>query len=42
VNGANLFPKKGGLKIVELRPGRIAYLRDFDTNGDAGANPPKR
>ena len=42
VNGANLLPDRRGLDIVELRPGRIAYVGDFDTNADAGASEPRR
>ena len=42
VNGANLSPHWRGLNIVELRPGRIAYLGNFDTNTDAGASQPRR
>ena len=40
VNGANLSPDRRGLNIVELRPGRIAYVGNFDTNTDAGAASP--
>ena len=42
VNGANLSPDRRGLNIVELRPGRIAYVGNFDTNTDAGASQPRR
>jgi hypothetical protein len=42
VNGANLLPDRRGLSIVELRPGRIDYVGNFDTNADAGASGPSR
>ena len=42
VNGANLSPDRRGLNIVELRPGKIAYVGNFDTNADAGASQPRR
>jgi Family of unknown function (DUF6311) len=42
VDGAHLLPDKRGLNIVELRPGRIAYVGNFDLNADAEANPPKQ
>ncbi len=42
VNGANLSPDRRGLNVVELRPGRIAYVGNFDTNTDAGASQPGR
>jgi hypothetical protein len=42
VNGANLSPHQRGLNIVELRPGRIAYVGNFDTNANAGASQPRR
>ena len=42
VNGANLLPDRRGLDIVELRPGKIAYVGNFDANADAGASEPRR
>jgi Family of unknown function (DUF6311) len=42
VNGANLLPDRRGLSIVELRPGRIDYVGNFDTNADPGASGPWR
>ena len=42
VNGANLSPDRRGLNIVELRPGKISYVGNFDTNTDAGAGQPSR
>jgi hypothetical protein len=40
VNGANLSPDRRGFNVVELRPGRIANVRNFDTYADAAASEP--
>jgi len=37
VNGANLSPGRRGFNVVELRPGRIANVRNFDIYADAGS-----
>jgi hypothetical protein len=42
VNGANLSQDRHGLNIVELRPGRIGYVGNFDTSTDAAASQPGR
>jgi hypothetical protein len=42
LNGAKLSPDRRGLNIVELRPGRIAYVGNFDTKTDAAASQPRR
>ena len=42
VNGANLSSDGPGLNIVELRPGKIAYVGTFDANTDAAASQPRR
>ena len=42
VNGVNLSSDGPGLNIVELRPGRIAYVGTFDANTDAAASQPRR
>jgi len=40
VNGANLSPDGRGFNVVELRPGRIADVKNFDTYADAAASEP--
>jgi hypothetical protein len=43
VNGVNLSSDGPGLlNIVELRPGRIAYVGTFDANTDSAASQPRR
>jgi hypothetical protein len=37
VDGANLSPGRRGLNVVELRPGGISNVRNFDIYADAGS-----
>ena len=40
VNGTNFSPDRRGFNVVELRPGKIANVRNFDTYADAAASEP--